>query len=50
MKQMNIAILKSRRTGVSYKTSVELFKWQKEYIRYVKVSDRMKIIEKIFNI
>lgn len=49
MKQANIILLKSRRTGYS-SISLNMFKWQKEYLKSIRVSDRRKIIERIFNI
>lgn len=46
LRQTNIILLKSRRTGYSY-SNLKIFEWQKEYLRK---SKRIKMIKSIFNI
>ncbi len=47
MVQISMILLKSRQIGAS---SLALFKWQKEYFRYIRKDYRIKRIKSIFNI
>lgn len=50
MRQTNIILLKSRRTGGSSYSNLKIFEWQKEYLGKFKTFKRIKMIKSIFNI
>lgn len=50
MRQTNLIMLKSRRTGASTSTGMSLFRWQIEYLKFTRRDDRKKRIKSIFNI